>query len=706
MAVISNSTRQSRHKCFGQVTLIHHQQDNMSLNERQSHYSLWGLLPTELHQHIVTLAGPLTVFLYYGIDVAIESIKTDNCNLWHDDYKTSSVLATISLEQQHISPLMLVYRSIWLDAFTIDWDGDLSLLPCYIPHIADLRQVCSRSMYMRLSHHLLSITGLDANRTGVAGHSSSIFPATDCSPQLLRNLLIHIPMRHVWLDELDVNHLKLHIHHFVSDAIQFGHLDFLIYLVSNYLITIDALCVRVLPMGLHPLGAVSFAIINSAASPVFSQEGRLTFSSSFNDLDSDSENGDWSWTYNVIDIAASNNDMDMVKWLHEHGNTGCTTEAIDKASEYGYVNMVEYLHSHFSLLHDSLSALDHVSDEDSIIRSGPLMGRQIGGCTQWAMIAAAQNGHIDVVKFLHANRTEGCTTRAMDEAALHGHLNIIQFLHTHRTEGATSTAMDNAAAFGHLNIVKWLHFNRTEGCSVSAMDTAAANGHLDVIQFLHSNRHEGCTVKAMDAAAREGHLHIVKWLHENRSEGCTVNAMDYAACNGHIDVLVYLHTHRSEGCTVQAINSAAKQGHLNIVKWLHFNRTEGCSVSAMDTAAANGHLDVIQFLHSNRHEGCTVKAMDAAAREGHLHIVKWLHENRSEGCTEWAVTYAAINGNLPIVKWLTEYRTEGFSLHALACQNTDIANHLVQSLSVKERSALLLKAMERKSEDIIISRLM
>ena len=46
---------------------------------------------------------------------------------------------------------------------------------------------------------------------------------------------------------------------------------------------------------------------------------------------------------------------------------------------------------------------------------------------------------------------------------------------------------------GHLEVVNFLHENRTEGCTERAMNWAAENGHLDVVKFLHENRTEGCT---------------------------------------------------------------------------------------------------------------------------------------------------------------------------------------------------------------------
>jgi len=75
--------------------------------------------------------------------------------------------------------------------------------------------------------------------------------------------------------------------------------------------------------------------------------------------------------------------------------------------------------------------------------------------------------------------------------------------------------MDDAASFGHLEVVKFLHENRTEGCTKNAIIWAASRGHLEVVKFLHFNRTEGCTTHAMDNAAKNGHIEVVKFLREN-----------------------------------------------------------------------------------------------------------------------------------------------------------------------------------------------
>ena len=219
-------------------------------------------------------------------------------------------------------------------------------------------------------------------------------------------------------------------------------------------------------------------------------------------------------------------------------------------------------------------------------------------------------------------------------AAEYGRLSILKYCNEKKFRFGGG-AMDNAARQGHLEIVKWLHENRSEGCTTWAIDMAAYNGHLEVVKWLHENRTEGCTTDAMDHAAWMGHLEVVKFLHENRTEGCTDFAMDNAAEEGHLEIVKYLHENRTEGCTSKAMDEAAAFGELEIVKFLHENRTEGCTSYAMDRAAGNGHLDVVKWLHENRTEGYTTDAMDRAAREGHLDVVDYLNEFIDEDDDEY-----------------------------------------------------------------------
>ena len=128
-------------------------------------------------------------------------------------------------------------------------------------------------------------------------------------------------------------------------------------------------------------------------------------------------------------------------------------------------------------------------------------------------------------------------------------------------------SIDIAARYGHLDIVIWLHNNRTEGCSIFAMNKAAENGHLDVVEFLHNNREEGCTTWAMNYAAVNGYLDVVEFLDKNRIEGCVLGAIKKARRNGHFDVVEYLNENRIKGYTTFAMNITV----LSIIKYLQEN---------------------------------------------------------------------------------------------------------------------------------------
>ncbi|GAM24807.1 hypothetical protein SAMD00019534_079820 [Acytostelium subglobosum LB1] len=255
-------------------------------------------------------------------------------------------------------------------------------------------------------------------------------------------------------------------------------------------------------------------------------------------------------------------------------------------------------------------------------KASPSSGVEVDDC----MDIAARYGRLDIVKWLHENRSDtGCTTSAMDWAAYCGHLEIVKFLHENRTEGGTEKCWLEAAENGHLEVIKFLHHNRTEPCTPEVMEHAAMQGRMAVVQWLHYNRTEGCTNKAIDHAAMSGHLNVIKWLFDNRTEGCSYMALDNAAAFGHKDIVVYLHEVISAPCSKQAMTNAAMIGKLDIVEYLHDNRTEGCHRAAMTSAAFNGYFEVVKFLHHNRTE-CSNKedAIRAAQSSGHKDIAYYL----------------------------------------------------------------------------------
>ena len=97
-----------------------------------------------------------------------------------------------------------------------------------------------------------------------------------------------------------------------------------------------------------------------------------------------------------------------------------------------------------------------------------------------------------------------------DCAARNGELALLKRLPTCIT--GTTIAMDWASLMGHLDIIKWLHVNRTVGCTRFALHNAARRGHIEVVKFLRLNRAEGYVHDAIFWANRMGHFHVVQYL--------------------------------------------------------------------------------------------------------------------------------------------------------------------------------------------------
>jgi hypothetical protein len=390
-------------------------------------------------------------------------------------------------------------------------------------------------------------------------------------------------------------------------------------------------------------------------------------------------------------LAAGNGNLEMLQWIFGLSTDMNPWEALDEAIRNCHLEVAKWV-----MKQPRRSELDLVGTPGS---SGPdadktrrinLDGPVAAGC-------------LEMVEWLIRYNVDECYVSGGDlEAARQGHFEIIRLLRTNHIEGCSDGVLSAAAEGGHLELVKWLcsQVGLVRGVTNNATDVAATNGHLDVVQWLHENTPERATTFAMDGAASNGHLDVIQWLPNNQEQGCTSSAMDQAAASGHLEVVKWLHEHQSEGCTARAMDQAASAGHLDVVQWLHANRREGCTTSAMDFAAANGNLSVVKWLHANRSEGCTTAAMDQAAGNNQLEVVQWLHDARSEGCTDEAAAGAGSRGHPEVFRFLVSHRLEGERgaalRHALDGAHFDILRLLYQDGGEREVVEALQNCSERQ----------
>ncbi|EFA75795.1 hypothetical protein PPL_10850 [Heterostelium album PN500] len=383
-----------------------------------------------------------------------------------------------------------------------------------------------------------------------------------------------------------------------------------------------------------------------------------------------------------LKTAAKLENLDVIEFLHQSLSNEIDYNSILEAKVVGSkIKVIEFLHKN----------VDHW-----FVSKGK------------ALMDNARDLTLEVVRFLHENRSEGCSSEAIDEAARWNKLDILKFLHYNRTEGCTHNAKYFAALNANMDILMFLYENRTEDCppntasmttctgkasvtllkylldndpnqklSENDIDGAARSGNVDVVRYLHENTTVRCTTDAMNNGAIDGHYEIVKFLNENRSEGCTSEAMDFAAY-GYLDVVKYLHENRTEGCSEQAMLSASTRGHLEILKFLQENRTEGCSQSILDDTMRYGQFETFRYLLEKRpYLTYSPSAMDNAARCKDTTALQWFKDNTTLRVTIDAYRHAIDQANLPIVKWIHENTSQAIPASALEeainCKKRDLA---------------------------------
>jgi len=101
-----------------------------------------------------------------------------------------------------------------------------------------------------------------------------------------------------------------------------------------------------------------------------------------------------------------------------------------------------------------------------------------------------------------------------------------------------NSAVSDVAENGHLDIVKYLVEKKGANISVDAVSHAAINGHLDIVKYLVE---KGAKISddAVEYAARSGNLALVKYFVE-KGANISDDAISYAAKNGHLDIVKYL----------------------------------------------------------------------------------------------------------------------------------------------------------------------
>jgi len=153
---------------------------------------------------------------------------------------------------------------------------------------------------------------------------------------------------------------------------------------------------------------------------------------------------------------AETNKLELLKWAREEKKCKWDKHTINAAARQGNLEMVKYC----------------VANECPI--------------DALACALAAENGHLECLKYLHEEAKAPWNSSTASWAASNGHLHILEYLVERKFDKYSELACERAAEFGHLDCLKYLH------------ETAKAPWDSWDVYFAHKNNHSECLQYLLD----------------------------------------------------------------------------------------------------------------------------------------------------------------------------------------------------------------
>jgi hypothetical protein len=132
---------------------------------------------------------------------------------------------------------------------------------------------------------------------------------------------------------------------------------------------------------------------------------------------------------------------------------------------------------------------------------------------EFTITAAARQGNLEMVKYCVANECF-IDRKACENAAENGHLEVLKYLREEAKVPWDSDTASCAAGNGHLHILEYLVERKFDQYSTRVCWKAAGNGHLDCLKYLH------------ETAKAPWNSEAVRVAHENNQPECLQYLLD------------------------------------------------------------------------------------------------------------------------------------------------------------------------------------
>lgn len=220
-------------------------------------------------------------------------------------------------------------------------------------------------------------------------------------------------------------------------------------------------------------------------------------------------------------------------------------------------------------------------------------------------MAAAKNGHLDMIKYLHVDLQLRIPRMVGYATAMRGHIKVFKYLDKKVHGHDKAQVAIHAAKGGQLGFLQWLYRKVT-------MDDMA-------------------TLKQVATyVARKGHADIVYWVCSLVSPtnwpvgfGAPLICREVAS-GGLLDLLKYLVVYGLDWPSDDdyMLSCAIESGNLDVVKFVLAHGDEWSVVPTM-CAAAGGHLEILKHAHAQGFRMHADEVRGTASRYGQLETLKW-----------------------------------------------------------------------------------
>ena len=161
-------------------------------------------------------------------------------------------------------------------------------------------------------------------------------------------------------------------------------------------------------------------------------------------------------TYFCSEVARTNK-LELLKWAREEKKCEWDYRMIDMAAEQGNLEMVKYC----------------VADKCPI--------------DTYVCADTAEHGHLEVLKYLHEEAKALWDSGTASRAALNGHLHILEYLVERKFDQYMEWTCTFAAENGHLDCLKYLHETAKAPWNYLAVRGAHENDQTECLQYLLDN---------------------------------------------------------------------------------------------------------------------------------------------------------------------------------------------------------------------------